>query len=58
MAATSGIMMVNSPVNLTGLLFNKTRIETPLFNILCSRAFSLVHGQRARFILWLLVCEP
>ena len=32
MAATSGIMMVNSPVNLTGLLFNKTRIETPLFN--------------------------
>lgn len=32
MAATSGIMMVNSPVNLTGMLFNKTRIETPLFN--------------------------
>lgn len=32
MAATNGVMMVNNPVNLTGLLFNKTRVETPLFN--------------------------
>lgn len=32
MPATQGIMMVANPINLTGVLFNKTRVETPLFN--------------------------
>jgi len=32
MPATTGIMMVTNPVNLTGMLLNKTRVETPLFN--------------------------
>lgn len=32
MAAQTGTMMVAAPINLSGVLFNKTKVETPLFN--------------------------
>ena len=37
MSATSGTMLVSQPINLSGVLYNKTRVDTPLFNMFGSR---------------------
>lgn len=37
MASTSGAALVANPINLSGALYNKTRIDTPLFNAIPNR---------------------
>ena len=34
MAAVNGTALVAAPINVTGALFNKTRVDTPLFNMI------------------------
>lgn len=45
MPAQTGTALVGSPINLSGILYNKTRIDTPLFN-----AFGSATSQSRRFI--------
>ena len=38
MSAVEGTMLVSQPINLSGILYNKTRVDTPLFNMFGSRS--------------------
>lgn len=40
MAAQTGAAMVAAPINLSGILFNKTKVETPLFNMIPNKFVS------------------
>ena len=40
MASTAGAALVANPVNLSGVLFNKTRVDTPLFNSIGNTSIS------------------